>query len=74
MRINVELTIDPEGKSHLIEAYTDIEVEEMPVYSVEFAGTEREALDKAGEYCRREEASSLEVIHPDGSRTPVVIM
>jgi len=70
--LKVEVWIGEET-SHRIEIYTDIEIEEMPVYQEEFRGSQEDAVKRAKVLVRDYSASGLEVHHPDGRDTVVVM-
>jgi len=70
-QLKVEIWIG-EG-THTIEIYTDIEISEMPVHQEEVTGTVKGAVARAKFLVRVYGASGLEIHHPDGQNTVVVM-
>lgn len=70
-QLKVEIWIGED--THTIEIYTDIEISEMPVHQEDVTGTREAAVERAKELVREHGASGLEIHHPDGRDTVVVL-
>jgi hypothetical protein len=68
----VEIWIGEEDQ-HTIEIYTDIEISEMPVHQEDFTGTREDAVQRSKDLVREWNAAGLEIHHPDGQDTVVVM-
>lgn len=70
-QLKVEIWIGED--KHTIEIYPDIEISEMPVHQEETTGTREAAVERAKDLVREWSAAGLEIHHPDGQDTVVVM-